>query len=88
VGLLDAVLERLLGGPLEAHVEREAHRLAGLRRREQRAAAARPAERVDAHARRPGDAAQVRVVLPLDAGLPDLVAGLVALRGELPELGL
>ena len=90
----DSVLERLLGGLLELQVEREAQRVPRLRQRRGDHGAARVVGRVHVQPLGAGDAAQVRVVARLDAGLADLVAGLVALlrlalqlaRGDLADV--
>ena len=75
---IDAVRERVLGGALEAHVERQAQRVAGRRLLAELDRRLLPPERVHTDLREPGPAAQVRVVGGLDAGLPDPVAGAVA----------
>ena len=75
---VDPVLQRLLGGPLERHVEREPERVAGRRLLPRLDRAHLPAERVDADLREPGTPAQVRVVGRLDPRLADAVAGAVA----------
>ena len=91
---MDAVRERPLRRLLELQVERQPQRMARLRDGRLLQLAARPSERVDVHPRRAGDAAEIRVVGGLDAGLADHVAGLVALlrqrlqllRGDLADV--
>jgi len=79
---LDAVLESVLSGDLQPCIDRQAHRLPGRRRRRQQPGTARAAQRVDAHASRPGHATEVHVQSPLDPGQADHVTGLVAVLPE------
>ncbi len=80
------VLERVLGRPLEARVDRQLHRVAGLGSAAELAIARHLPERVHADLAQPGRPAEVRVVRSFDAGLPDPVAGRVALLLELLQL--
>ena len=86
VGEADARLECPFGRALQVDVERQADRLAGLRRALEDEPARPVAERVHRPLRQTVASAQVRVVGRLEPGLADHVAGLVALRAELLQL--
>ena len=73
--------------PAAASVDRETDVVALLRDGRRHETAARTPERVDVHARAAGDAAEIAVVRRLHAGLPDLIAGAVALLGQARQLG-
>ena len=75
----DAVLKRLLCGPLELEVDRQTERVPDLRQNLRRDRAERAPERVDVDLILARDTAQVAVVGRLDAALPDLVSARVAL---------
>ena len=81
-GGLDAVVQRVLGGELQAGVDGEADSLPRLRLGRQGARAARTAEGIDADARRTGDAEEVLVVGRLDSRLPDHVGQRIAVLPE------
>ena len=74
------VVERALGRLLQVEVDRQPQRVTGSRGVSDGQVAHRMAARVDAHARLPVVAAQVAVVLRLDADLADHVPRLVALH--------
>jgi len=76
------VLERVLRRLLQPEVDRQADGVSGLGGRDELALGLWSPERVDADPRLAGNAAKVRVVRPLYSGLPDLIAGLVAVVGE------
>ncbi len=78
--------QRLLRGALQAHVEGQLDRVAGLRLASGNVRADLPAERVDANLGNAVLASQVRVVGGLEACLSDAVAGAVAVLAELLQL--
>ena len=82
MGEADAVAQRLLSSPLEAHVECEPQRVPRARLLARHVRAHLPAERVDADLREARPAAEVGVVRGFDPGLPDAVAGAVAVPAQ------
>src|SRR5271170_5995839 len=82
----DADLQRLLGGTLQADVDRQPQVVARLRIRGDLELARRLPPRIDGQLRGAVVSAQVLVVGRLDPGLADDVAELVALAAQLLQL--